>query len=341
MAFFDVETMMGSAGRRGRPSKKGGIALTTASMGAGNKRNPLHFGRGGKMVQGSGVFSSLLSSIGLGDESESDNEMGGYAKGSKRTPEDIAHTLKLAQHAKLLIKIRANQLEWNGTHTHKQAMAQARAEHKANKKVHKKATKPKTVRKPRAKKMKIPTITITEEGGVGVGGYAVGGLDSGEKRFLRAIKHSPEQAQLANTYGELAENYGGNAYKLVEINKKKGGMSHNKLGMVHKKGEMNMLPHMDGSGVFSSLLSSLGLGVNEHNLALLQQLEQKIEEQLPLEHKGAGRMLIHHVMRNKHGKRNLKGAGWFDDIVNGFTRTIEKIIPLVPAIIPIVKQFMG
>jgi len=327
MAFFDVETM-GGAGRR-----------------SSNKRNPLHFGRGagayttetmgGKMVEGSGIFSGLLGAIGLGED-----EMGGYAKGYKLTDKE-KKSLALGREKvrKLAVKL-SKEHKQKCTRVNRKFMPNAKmmelarqmiAAKKANKstKGHKLVLT--RVKNPRVKKMKIPKIIITEEGGYGVGGYgvggyAVGGLDSGEKRFLRGINNSPAQAELANTYGELAENY--------------GGMSHNKLGMVHKK-DMHMLPHMDGSGIFSSLLGSLGLGVNEHNLALLQQLEHKIEEQLPLQHKGAGRMLIHHVMRNRHGKRSLKGAGWFDDIVDGFTSTIKKIIPLVPAIIPLVQQFMG
>jgi hypothetical protein len=163
-----------------------------------------------------------------------------------------------------------------------------------------------------ASKVKTGGIGV---GGVGVGGYAVGGLDSGEKRFLRGINHSPAQMKLAENYG---------------------GMMRHKLGQVH------MLPYhpadMEGSGIFSSLLGSLGLGVTDDNLHMLQQLEHKIEEKLPLEHKGSGRMLIHHIMRHKHKKHHMKGAGWFDDIVKGFTGTFEKVLPLVPHIIPLLSK---
>jgi hypothetical protein len=305
MAFYDVSTM-GGAGRRTR--------------GAGNKRNPLNFGRGAgayttstmgsENVEGCGIFSGLLGALGLGAEGLED---GGYAKGVKRSAQDIKNTSHLASMAKASIKARANALMKQGA-PHKQAMAQARAEHKANK------SKKKRVPISQAKNKKAISKLFPK------GGYAVGGLDMGEKRFLREIDHSPAQMRLAENYGQFT-----------------GG----KLGMVRKGGmmqhQMNMLPYdVEGSGIFSSLLGSLGLGVNEDNLRLLQQIEQKVEEQLPLESKGAGRMLVHHVMRHHFSEKShkLKGAGWFDDIVSGFTKTIEKIIPLVPVILPIVKQFL-
>jgi hypothetical protein len=337
MAFFDVQSM-GGAGRRGRPSKKGGVALTTASMGAGalktasmggasNKRNPLHFGRGvgvgGKYVgmpEGGGIFSSLLGAIGLGADGCGGVAVGGrkrkggvsvggkIEKGSVRNKSTVQVMTQLAQQAKEKIKNRAHQLQSQG-YSHADAMLAARNEHKLSK-------------------------SRSKKGGVSVGGVAIGGLDMGEKKFLRAINHSPAQMKLAKNYGQLTKGKLGMVHHT-------GGMVRHTGGMVrHQTGEMNMLPYpvedMDGSGIFSSLLGAIGLGVTDDNLHALQQLEHQIEAELPVEHKGAGRMLIHHAMRhmNKHGNRSMKGAGWFDDIVSGFTGTIEKLLPLVPHIIP-------